>query len=217
MVFEQGARASASEDEEDEETETGSDSDSFDEQSWCVVSRQLGIERGILWCADRISWFCSLKGNEFFCAVDADYIRDDFNLSGLSAQARCRAASGGGVRAGSGRLPAAIAPPRPHAARALALRSRSARRGAATSATLRCAAHLPWLSASALTPQRRVQMPHGYYDYALDLILDEDVQADDGMTEEQHEVVECAAELLYGLIHACVPFRPRVRRAAQWC
>jgi len=45
-------------------------------------------------------------------------------------------------------------------------------------------------------------MPHGYYDYALDLILDEDVQQDDGMTEEQHEVVECAAELLYGLIHA---------------
>jgi len=46
------------------------------------------------------------------------------------------------------------------------------------------------------------QMPHGYYDHALDLILDEEVQADEAISEEQHEMVECAAELLYGLIHA---------------
>lgn len=76
-----------------------------------------------------ISWFCNLRGNEFFCEVDDDYIQDDFNLCGLSSQ-----------------------------------------------------------------------VP--YYDYALDLILDVESSHGDMFTEEQNELIESAAEMLYGMIHA---------------
>ncbi|KAL0913805.1 hypothetical protein M5K25_017294 [Dendrobium thyrsiflorum] len=41
-----------------------------------------------------------------------------------------------------------------------------------------------------------------YYDYALDLILDVESSHGDTFTEEQNELVESAAEMLYGLIHA---------------
>ncbi|CAG7873077.1 unnamed protein product [Brassica rapa] len=76
-----------------------------------------------------VSWFCSLKGNEFFCEVDDDYIQDDFNLCGLGS----------------------------------------------------------------LVP---------YYEYALDLILDVESSHGEMFTEEQNELIESAAEMLYGLIHA---------------
>ena len=40
-----------------------------------------------------------------------------------------------------------------------------------------------------------------YYEFALDLILDSEAPSNDCLSEDQHEVVETAAELLYGLIH----------------
>lgn len=44
-----------------------------------------------------------------------------------------------------------------------------------------------------------LQVP--YYEYALDLILDVGSPQEEMLTEEQHELVESAAEMLYGMIH----------------
>jgi hypothetical protein len=33
-----------------------------------------------------ISWFVSIRGNDFFCEVEESFVQDDFNLTGLSSQ-----------------------------------------------------------------------------------------------------------------------------------
>ena len=112
--------------------------------------------------ASWISWFCSLKGNEFFCEVEEDFIQDDFNLSGLSSQVH--------FLAWGGYLLYSNWQKHPHQGVG------ACSRGSAC-----------------------LQVP--YYDYALDLILDADSPNNEVLSEEQHEVVETAAEMLYGLIH----------------
>ena len=58
-------------------------------------------------------------------------------------------------------------------------------------------------------PHRPFPAPVPFYEHALDLIRDVAAPRDAGLSEEQQDSIEAAAELLYGLIHARYIITPR--------
>ena len=69
------------EDEEEDEEEVGEEDVEEDEEEVMEESDSEASENDTTW----ISWFIGLRGNEFFCDVDEDFIQDDFNLTGLQS------------------------------------------------------------------------------------------------------------------------------------
>jgi casein kinase II subunit beta len=64
-----------------EEDDEGKHEDvSLDESGSSSSASSSESEAGVKW----VTWFCSLKGNEFFCEIEEEYIRDHFNLTGLN-------------------------------------------------------------------------------------------------------------------------------------
>jgi hypothetical protein len=190
-------------DSEDSEDMSGSDAD---EPSW-------------------ISWFCGLRGNEFFCEVDEDYIEDDFNLSGLASQVRCLHAAAGWLADVQEWAQRSISSSSSSTAAGAGLSGRDAGEQRARAGGKQQEVGFSLATTCLWSKQQQVQ--HGvcgivgsscghpcdrrcypcrlqvpYYEYALDMILDNEPPADVMLTDQQHEMLENAAEMLYGLIHA---------------
>jgi casein kinase II subunit beta len=116
--------------------------------------------------------------------------------------AGCRAAAPAHARAHAARhtrhMPAPLRRRRRQRARSTRASARAVRAGAKPSPPPLRARRALLLRSRAAHAARQVP----YYEYALDLILDVESPNDDVLTEDQHEMVESAAEMLYGLIHA---------------
>ncbi len=61
--------------------------------------------------------------------------------------------------------------------------------------------HDALIHAHTHTHREPIQVPV-YYEFALDVILDAESPNADDFNEETHEIIESAAEALYGLIHS---------------
>lgn len=123
-----------------------------------------------------ISWFCGLRGNEFFCEVDEDYIQDKFNLTGLNEQVNILLAFKPLVLL----CPSLFIVQR----KGKALRNQQ----------------FVLVSGADVYQSCLFQVPQ--YRQALDMILD--LEPDDELEDNpnQSDLIEQAAEMLYGLIHA---------------
>jgi len=127
-----------------------------------------------------ITWFCSLKGNEFFCEVRDRSICGERNSWREEEKKRS-------AREREGKKP-----------ENLHLMKNDQSKNSEKLSTLQV--DEDYIQDDFNLSGLGAQVP--YYDYALDLILDADAPGADRLTEEQHELVESAAEVLYGLIHA---------------
>jgi len=107
-----------------------------------------------------IRWYCDLRGNEFFCEIDEEFIQDDFNLTGL----------------------AALVPNYEYALDVILDVENGEQRVLTAFFAFFAFFHFSFFSFWA------------HLSWAC--------LSDDGLTEEQQEMIEAAAESLYGLIHA---------------
>lgn len=123
-----------------------------------------------------ISWFCNLKGNDFFCEVDEDYIQDEFNMTGLAAQ----------VPYYEYALDTILDIESPNGLFRLFPRFSFLLGPVGAPSDCRRVSRLLPRSSSLFSA-----VGHSFPSRAADML-----------SEEQQEMVDSAAELLYGLIHA---------------
>ena len=131
-----------------------------------------------------ITWFCRIRGNEFFCEVCGSEGRGGGGCGVAEGAARARRRACGICVDARGAHRVSLLP---------AAAAAAAARAPARSEEEYITDDFNLTGLAALVP---------YYDYALDLILNAEHPNMALLSEEQQEMVDAAAELLYGLIHA---------------